>query len=46
MGGKTVSGFSATGTLKRGDYNFGAKYAPPMLSDEIKLTIDVEIDKQ
>lgn len=46
MGGKTVSGFSATGTLKRSEYNFGAKYAPPMLSDEIKLTIDIEIDKQ
>ena len=46
MGGKIVSGFSATGTIKRADYNFGAKYAPPMLGDEVKFTIDIEIDKQ
>jgi len=45
MGGKTVSGFSATGTLKRSDYNFGAKYGPPMIGDEVKFTIDVEIGK-
>lgn len=46
MGGKTVSGFSATGTIKRSDYNFGAKYGPPMIGDEVKFTIDIEIDKQ
>lgn len=46
MRGKTVSGFSATGTLKRSDFNFGTKYAPPMLGDEVRLTIDLEIDKQ
>ena len=46
MGGKTVSGFSATGTLKRSDFNFGSKYAPPMLGDDVKFTIDLEIDKQ
>lgn len=45
MGGKTVSGFSATGTLKRSDYNFGAKYGPPMIGDDVKFTIDIEIDK-
>lgn len=45
MGGKMVSGFSATGTLKRSDYNFGPKYAPPMLGDEVKFTIDIEIGK-
>lgn len=45
MGGKTVSGFSATGTIKRTDFNFGQKYSAPMLSDEVKFTIDLEVDK-
>jgi polyisoprenoid-binding protein YceI len=44
--GKTRSGFSATGILKRSDFNFGPKFAPPMLGDDVKFTIDVEIDKQ
>lgn len=46
MKGVTISGFSATGTLKRADYNFGPKFAPPIIGDEIKFTIDIEIDKQ
>jgi polyisoprenoid-binding protein YceI len=47
MGGKTVSGFSATGTISRKEFNFGQdpKFQPPVIGDEIKLTIDVEIDK-
>ncbi|HEY6764945.1 MAG TPA: YceI family protein [Candidatus Sulfotelmatobacter sp.] len=45
MGGKMVTGFSASGTLKRSDFNFGTKFAPPMLSDDVKFTIDVEADK-
>ncbi|GAC1359928.1 MAG: YceI family protein [Acidobacteriaceae bacterium] len=45
MGGKTVSGFSGTGTIKRSDFNFGSKYAPPMLGDDVKFTIDIEIGK-
>jgi polyisoprenoid-binding protein YceI len=44
--GKTVSGFSASGIVKRSDFNFGPKFAPPSLGDEVKITIDVEIDKQ
>jgi polyisoprenoid-binding protein YceI len=44
--GKTRSGFSASGVLKRSDFNFGPKFAPPVLGDEVKLTIDLEIDKQ
>jgi polyisoprenoid-binding protein YceI len=44
--GKTRSGFSATGILKRSDFNFGPKFAPPMLGDDVKFTIDVEINKQ
>ncbi len=45
MGGKTVSGFSATGTLSRAAFNFGQKYAPPMLGDDVKFTIDLEVGK-
>jgi polyisoprenoid-binding protein YceI len=44
--GKTISGFSASGTVKRSDFNFGPKFAPPMLGDDVKISIDVEIDKQ
>ena len=46
MHGETVSGFSATGALSRKDFNFGQKYAPPMLGDDVKFTIDIEMDKQ
>ena len=44
--GKVVSGFSASGVLHRADFNFGPKFAPPMLGDDVKISIDVEIDKQ
>lgn len=46
MRGGLVSGFSASTTIKRADFNFGSKYAPPMLGDEVKITIDVEIDQK
>jgi polyisoprenoid-binding protein YceI len=45
QGGKLVTGFSATGTLKRSDFNFGPKFGPSMISDDVKFTIDVEADK-
>jgi polyisoprenoid-binding protein YceI len=44
--GKTVSGFSASGVLHRTDFNFGSKYSSPMLGDDVKFTIDIEMDKQ
>lgn len=44
--GSVVSGFSATGTLSRKDFNFGPKFAPPVLGDEVTFTIDLEVDKQ
>ena len=44
--GKTRSGFSATGALKRSDFNFGPKFGSAMVGDDVKFTIDVEIDKQ
>jgi len=46
MQGKTVSGFSASGTIKRSDYGFGPKFPPPLIGDGVKFTVDVEIDKQ
>lgn len=45
MNKKLVTGFSATGTIKRSDFNFGQKFGAPMLSDEVQFTIDVEADK-
>lgn len=44
--GKTRSGFSATGVLHRSDFNFGSKYPNAIIGNEIKFTIDVELDKQ
>ena len=46
MGGKTVSGFSATGTISRKDFNFGQKYGAPILGDDVKFTIDIEMAKE
>jgi len=45
MGGKMVIGFSATGVVKRSDFNFASKYSSPVLGDDVKFTIDVEADK-
>ncbi len=45
MGGKTVSGFSATGTISRATFNFGQKYTAPTLGDDVKFTIDLEVAK-
>jgi polyisoprenoid-binding protein YceI len=42
MGGKLASGFSATGKLKRSDFNFGQKFTEPSLGDEVQFTIDIE----
>ena len=46
MGGKTISGFSASGVVKRSDFNFGQKYTAPTIGDDVKFTIDIEMDKQ
>jgi polyisoprenoid-binding protein YceI len=45
QGGKMVIGFSASGTLKRSDFNFGSKFPSAALGDDVKFTIDVEADK-
>ncbi len=44
--GKTVSGFSASGMIHRPDFNFGSKYGSPLLGEDVKFTIDIEMDKQ
>lgn len=46
MQGGLVSGLSATGTIRRSDFNFGGKFPPPMIGDEVKITLDVEIDQK
>lgn len=45
MGGKTVIGLSATGTIKRSDFQFAPKYPGSMLGDEVQFSIDVEADQ-
>lgn len=46
MQGGLVSGFSASTTIKRSDFGFGPKFQAPMIGDEVKITIDVEMDKK
>ena len=46
MQGKTISGFSASGTIQRSDFSFGPKFPPPLVGNDVKFTVDVEIDKQ
>ena len=46
-GGKMVTGFSATGVIKRSDFNFATAYAgSAALGDEVKFTLDLEAAKQ
>jgi polyisoprenoid-binding protein YceI len=42
---KLVIGFSISGVLKRSDFNFGQKYAAPVLGDEVRFTIDSEANQ-
>ena len=44
--GKVISGFSASGTLKRSDFKFGSGFPAAVLGDEVKISIDLEIEKQ
>ena len=46
QGGKLVTGLSATGVIKRSDFNFGPKFAPPMIGDDVTFTIDIEAGRQ
>lgn len=46
MQGGQVIGLSATGVIHRSDFNFGPKFAPPMLGDDVQFTIDLEADQK
>jgi hypothetical protein len=46
MSGKTMSGFSAPGLIRRSDFTFGASKFNTIIGDDVKFTIDVEIEKQ
>ena len=39
---KSTSGFQLTGIIKRSDFNVGAKFPAPVLSDEVKIKADGE----
>jgi polyisoprenoid-binding protein YceI len=45
MGGKMVIGLSATGVIKRSDFNFAPKMPSIALGDEVQITIDVEANQ-
>jgi polyisoprenoid-binding protein YceI len=46
MSKKPVAGFKVSGTIKRSDFNFGAKYPNAMLSDEVTLNANTEFVKK
>jgi polyisoprenoid-binding protein YceI len=47
MQGKTISGFSASGKITRKEFDFGQKTsASALIGDDVKFTVDVEIDKK
>ncbi|MGH9597189.1 MAG: YceI family protein [Edaphobacter sp.] len=45
MGGKMVIGLSATGSIKRSDFNFAPKMPSIALGDDVQITIDAEADQ-
>lgn len=44
--GGLVTGLEATTTIKRADFNFGSKYPNAVVSDEVKITLDIEMDQK
>lgn len=46
MDHKPHAGFTATTTIKRTDFGIGSNFPAAMVSDEVKLDIDLEIVKQ
>ena len=46
MDHKPHSGYSATTTINRKDFGVGPNYADAVVSDQIKLSIDLEVVKQ
>lgn len=45
MSKKPDAGFALTGTIKRSDFDIGAKFPSAMLSDEIQIKADGEFDQ-
>jgi polyisoprenoid-binding protein YceI len=45
MSKKTIAGFKVTGVIKRSDFAIGAKFPGAMLSDEVTLSANIELDK-
>jgi len=45
MSKKPTAGFQVTGTIKRSDFNLGAGFPAPMLSDEVTIKADGEFSK-
>jgi polyisoprenoid-binding protein YceI len=45
MNRKTISGFSATGLIRRSDFTFGSSKFNTVIGNDVKFTIDVEIEK-
>jgi polyisoprenoid-binding protein YceI len=41
-----VSGLEATTTIKRTDFNFGSKYPDAVVGEDVKITIDIELDQK
>lgn len=41
-----TAGFQVTGTIKRSDFQFGSKFAAPMLGEDIAIKADGEFVKQ
>lgn len=46
MNKKKTAGFTATGSLKRSDFDIGPKFPAPMLSDEVRIKADGEFSPQ
>lgn len=46
MRGGLLSGFSATTTISRKDFNFAPKFGQPMLGDDVKIVLDLEINQK
>jgi polyisoprenoid-binding protein YceI len=46
MEGGLVSGLEATTTIKRTDFNFGSKCPDAIVSDAVKITIDLEMEQK
>lgn len=42
MNGQQTAGFRLTGTIKRTDFNFGPKFLPAMVGNEVKIIVDAE----